>query len=296
MVREHVALFRDADRAAARDSALRAKHQPRGEGDLVAAAASSTALDLRVATFGWRLSPRRCSPRRRPAGCRPGADLDRRPQPFASETPARTSRRTRLNSRRLERRTPASASRLARTYSSDPRIGRSGPQPSRRPVVTLHAQVPSGPTAIVTSVGSFPAISAVTTTKLPSLTRTPVMPPPYVEHRNRTSGSTWEAAAACLPDSASSWRTAARNAPVVVWDYRRLAQVAAVSVFNAPAPRGGGRLHNPTLWYRVAQLMEGAGTAVDAANQRVAAELRATSSQRHAGNSTRVSHRDRAGA
>lgn len=74
-------------------------------------------------------------------------------------------------------RTPTSTSRLAKTCSN-PRT--SGAADVRWPsvVVTLHARVLSGPTAIVTASGSLSETSAVITMKLSSFTRTPAMAPP----------------------------------------------------------------------------------------------------------------------
>ena len=44
-------------------------------------------------------------------------------------------------------------------------------------MLTRHAHVPSGPTAIVTSITSSPGTVAVATMKLASFTRTPVTTP-----------------------------------------------------------------------------------------------------------------------
>jgi hypothetical protein len=52
-------------------------------------------------------------------------------------------------------------------------------------VLTVHAHVPSGPTAIVTSITSSPGTVAVTTMKLSSFTRTPVTAAAQVEQNRR---------------------------------------------------------------------------------------------------------------
>ena len=45
-------------------------------------------------------------------------------------------------------------------------------------MLSRHAHVPSGPTAIVASTNSSPDTAAAITMKLSSFTRTPAIPPP----------------------------------------------------------------------------------------------------------------------
>ena len=81
------------------------------------------------------------------------------------------------------------------------------------PALILHAQLPSGPTAMLASTGPSPGSTAVITIKWSSLTRTPARPSPKAEQKNRTIGSACHAAAAAsFRPAASDLATASRSA------------------------------------------------------------------------------------
>ena len=108
------------------------------------------------------------------------------------------------------------------------------------PALILHAQLPSGFTAMLVSTGPSPGGVAVMTIELSPLTRTPVRPSPKSEQKNRTIGSACHAAAAAsFRHAASDLATASRSASSAALGRGPLAQFTRQPLV---APQRDGRV------------------------------------------------------